>query len=163
MPRLLFSGIECRDKDHVVAAPLALAGKPACRGCLVGDAMPERGGLLWVGGRFYEKPEDFMREARIQGVSRRIAAVPKGFVPGETVVYLAHRKVPNVLGLDKTAGVELTPMPAVFTAFVPKAIEYVVKGNETEEDLKSLEARGLELVDVKREQGEFEFEEDESE
>ena len=34
------------------------------------------------------------------------------------------------------------------TAFQPTAIEYVVKGDETEEELEALEARGIEPVKV---------------
>lgn len=153
MPRLLFSGVECRDKDHVVAAPLPLAGLSPCRDCLCGMAMPERGGLLWVGGAYYKTPEDFMREARVQGVSRRISALPKGFAVGETVVYLAHRQVPT--GRLEKFGQEVEKGPAVFSAFVPRAVEYVVKGTETVEELERFEKRGIELVDVKHPQGEL--------
>lgn len=38
--------------------------------------------------------------------------------------------------------------PGVFRIFQPQALEYVVKGDETPEDLKRLEDRGIELVMV---------------
>ena len=40
--------------------------------------------------------------------------------------------------------------PGIVTAFCPTAIEYVVKGDETEEELEALEARGIEPVEVIR-------------
>lgn len=90
------------------------------------------------------------------GVSRRIPAVPKGFELGKTVVYLAHRRGQyraHVLGCAvfslKTDECNCGAMePVVITAFVPKAIEYVVKGTETEEELLRLEDRGIDLVEV---------------
>jgi hypothetical protein len=147
-PRLLFSGAKCRFETD----PSPDFRRQCCT-CICGDQMPERGGLLWIGGVYYKTPEDFMKEARHQGVSRRIPTVPKGLEPGKTVVYLAHREVPDILGLDKTAGVEIEKMPAVFSAFIPRAVEYVVKGTETEEELERFEKRGIELVDVKPMQG----------
>jgi hypothetical protein len=41
-------------------------------------------------------------------------------------------------------------VPGIVTAFRPTAIEYVVKGDETEEELEALEARGIEPVEVIR-------------
>jgi hypothetical protein len=140
MPRLLFSGAECRYE--------------VCPTCPLGGAMPERGGLLWVGGAYYKAPEDFMREAMHQGISRRIPTVPKGFEPYKTMVYLAHREVvlPFRDGKHEVASTE--PCPAVFSAFIPTAVEYVVKGDEGQEVLDRLEKRGLSLVKVERQQGE---------
>ena len=40
--------------------------------------------------------------------------------------------------------------PGIVTAFQPIGIEYVVKGDETEEELEALEARGIEPVEVIR-------------
>jgi len=48
-------------------------------------------GLMWVGEKFYT-PEKFIEEAHSMGVSKRINAVPKDFVLGETWVLLAHKK-----------------------------------------------------------------------
>lgn len=49
-------------------------------------------GLLWVGGKFYPSVKSFEDEARAMGISRRIAAVPRGFAAGKTWVLLAHPK-----------------------------------------------------------------------
>ena len=53
------------------------------------------------------------------------------------------------LGCTRRAGPEVT-LPGIVTAFQPTAIEYVVKGDETEEELEALEARGIEPVIVER-------------
>jgi hypothetical protein len=48
--------------------------------------------LLWVGASFYPSPADFVREGNEMGVSRRVRALPRDFVLGETIVYFAHIK-----------------------------------------------------------------------
>lgn len=119
-----------------------------------------RCGLIWIGEQFYPTPQHFMAEAARQGVSRRITAVPKDFEVGKTWVLLGHRKAIeracSECG-DEAITDEECPVclgarfvwaPGVITAFRPAAIEYVVKGNETEEELEALEKRGLSLVRV---------------
>jgi hypothetical protein len=101
-------------------------------------------GLLWIGEAFYKTPEEFLSEAKEQGISRRISTVPKGFEPGKTWVLLAHRKacVADVDG-EQDFG------PGIFSVFKPSAIEYVTTGNETEDDLERLAKRGLTPVVVR--------------
>ena len=123
----------------------------------------ERCGLIWIGESFYPTPGHFMYEASRMGVSRRISAVPRGFVVGETWVLLGHRKgvmkgyEVNGEAVDLnhwTAGeaaVREHWAPAIFTAFRPTAVEYVVTGEETEEEIEALEARGITPVKVVRE------------
>lgn len=125
--KAIFSSIKCQER---------LADE-SCSSCVCGDLAAERGGLIWVGEAFYETSDAFVREAVAQGISRRIPAVPRGFKANETVVYLAHRKV-----------LSLKSSPGIFSAFVPTAIEYVVKETETEEELNDLEKRGISLVKV---------------
>lgn len=98
-------------------------------------------GLLWIGEKFYKTPDDFLQEANTMGISRRISAVPKGFEPGKTWVLLAHRKGYAIGGNLETN--ESDWLPAIFSVFRPGAIEYVVKGDETEEDLERLAKRGV--------------------
>lgn len=120
--------------------------------------MGDRAGLIWVGEQFYPTPEAFMAEAAAMGVSRRIKAVPRGFEIGTHWVLLGHRKA-----IDKTqqlADSLSTPdepvvvsgereyQPGIITAFKPTAIEYVVKGDETDEEIASLEERGIQPVKV---------------
>ncbi len=113
-----------------------------------------KAGLLWVGGSYYKTPGDFLAEANQMGISKRLSTVPKGFILGETWVLLAHREaiekrrpLPNALG-DDTYMEEVIRAPAIFSIFKPTGLEYVVKGDETEEDLERIVKRGLTPVDV---------------
>lgn len=103
-------------------------------------------GLLWVGERSYS-PQSFVEEAIAMGVSRRINFIPRKLKIGESVIFLAHRKVPVFDGI--ATGKDVL-QPAIFTAFIPTHIEYVVKDDESEEALAKLEKRGIELVKVVR-------------
>ena len=115
---------------------------PECKKkCSPFDGSVDKAGLIWVGGKYYKTPKDFTKEADAMGVSRRITAIPKGFVLGETWVLLAHREaIPNQEGEGH--------IPAIFTAFKPTAVEYVIKGTESFKDLESMEKRGITLVNV---------------
>lgn len=119
-----------------------------CRGCAPwNDITIQKYGLLWVGEGFYPRPTDFIKEANMAGVSKRIAQIPKDLVVGKIWVMLAHRKaclIPNTEPDDK----ELHYGPGIFSAFIPTAIEYVVKGNETAEEIAAMEKRGITLVKV---------------
>jgi hypothetical protein len=131
----------------------------------------DRAGLIWVGGQFYPTPESFMAEAATMGISRRIKALPRGFVIGEHWVYLGHRKAitRQYVGSDEVSsvldampggrpeGLEVMPqeaqveyLPGVITLFKPTAVEYIVKGSETDEELEALEKRGITPVKVIR-------------
>lgn len=109
--------------------------------------MSGRQGLIWVGGQFYKRPEDCAREAMQQGVSRRLSQLPKDFKLGETWVFVAHREAISESCPDW-----------VFHAFKPSAVEYVVKGTETDEELERLEKRGLTPVRVQRVEDQTEIE-----
>lgn len=108
------------------------------------DHPPERAGLLWIGERFYRTELDYLGEARQYGVSRRISYVPRDFKIGETVVFLAHRYV------EFGANFPIERKSGIFAAFVPEAIEYVVTGGETEDELEAMERRGFTLVRIER-------------
>jgi hypothetical protein len=109
--------------------------------CVLREPPFGRVGLLWIGGQFYT-PREWMAEAQALGVSRRISAVPKDFKLGETWVFVAHREaIPSPDGKGE---------PGVFHLFQPTAIEYVVKGTETEEKLAALERRGITPVRIER-------------
>src|SRR5262249_36934129 len=85
-------------------------------------------------------PADWTREAHAQGVSRRINAVPRDFEVGKTWVLVAHKKCIENPDGSFTAG--------VFHAFKPVAVEYVVKGDETDEEIEALLKRGITPVVV---------------
>lgn len=119
----------------------------------------ERAGLIWIGAAFYPTPQAFMEEARRMGVSRRISQVPRDLKIGETWIALAHPKaVPGECEHGAPAGHPCANCPhyksagewraGVVTFFCPQALEYVVKGDETDEELAALEGRGFRLVRV---------------
>lgn len=125
----------------------AITTDTTCGDCPLADAKIQRAGLLWIGEKFYKTPEAWAKEARDMGVCRRIKSVPHGFKLGETWVALAHiRAIPAPIMAD----VETCPTPGIFRLFKPTAIEYVTKGDETEEQLADLEKRGITPVKVER-------------
>lgn len=150
------------DADRFLSHKGCTFGPEDCGRCLFADSVG-RAGLLWIGGAFYPTPDDWSREAAEMGVSRRIPAVPKGFEVGRMWVLVAHREaIPQA---DCTCGKATSSEPegehldgcrwspgraAIFRAFVPTRIEYVVKGDETEEELARLVERGIEPVSVIR-------------
>lgn len=122
-------------------------GSPLCGMCPLCPVLDqERMGLLWAGEQFYKTPDDWIREAHEQGVSRRIAQIPKGLELGQTWVLMAHRKA--VQGVNEKG--EIVWTPGIIQAFRPQAVEYVVRGDETDEELASLEKRGITPVRIER-------------
>jgi len=135
---------------------------PHCSACVVcspylllptdevkeGEERPNRGksGLIWVGEKYYRFPETFIAEANRMQISRRIKAVPQGFVLGETWVFLAHVKA-----IFSREDGKVTYTPGIFRAYRPTGIEYVVKGDETDEDLEKMVKRGITPVKVEKE------------
>jgi|HubBroStandDraft_2_1064218.scaffolds.fasta_scaffold00990_3 hypothetical protein len=133
--------------------------------------------LLWI-GRGHYSPDAFLKESRELGVSRRIAALPKGFVPGETWVLLAHldavpvnedricarcnsdraahayagQEVENVDGSKYRVCDEFQapkPTPGIFCAFVPRAVELILKESDaTPERVEKEAKRGVTVVAV---------------
>jgi hypothetical protein len=74
--------------------PLGLDRTPECTdeaACPVCNNRPDFAPhmLLWI-GRSHYSPESYLAESLTLGVSRRIPAMPKGLVLGETWVLLAH-------------------------------------------------------------------------
>lgn len=102
-----------------------------------------RAGLLWIGESFYPTPQAWTAEAQLHGVSRRISRIPNGFKLGETWVLVAHRKA-----ITRFRNDEPITTPGIFHVFRPSAIEYVVRGDETPEDLARLAKRGITPVRV---------------
>ena len=153
-PAKLFDGVECRyagDPDRI-----------KCFGCPL-DVPPERAGLIWIGEKFYKSAGAFTDEVAAQGISRRITSVPHDFKLGETWVLLAHRKaVEEVCPICEGScqsdgercfnceGVGRLYTPGIFYVFRPEAIEYIVKGDESEEELDRMEKRGISLVKLVR-------------
>jgi hypothetical protein len=119
-------------------------GNPCEELCVLSNtevAKRQRDGLLWVGREHYATAGDFIAEADRLGISRRIKSVPRGFVVGVTVVWLAHLEA--VPTREKW-------MQGVFRVFRPMVVEYVVTGEETNDDLEKLVARGITPIRVER-------------
>lgn len=106
----------------------------------------ERYLLLWVGEKFYPTPEHFTRESREHGISRRIKSIPKGFEHGKTRIFLGHIKAVATPDPDNPG--KMLYSRGVFASFVPSRIEYVIKGDETSEELDRMEKNGLKIVNV---------------
>lgn len=106
--------------------------------------------LDWVGKRYYKTPEDWLKEANEQGVSRRIHAIPKGFKVGHTWVFMAHENAIERESLFTPEGHEQAVTGAVYYVYKPDRIEYVTTGLETQEELEALVARGITPVRVVR-------------
>jgi len=163
----LFEGVECKHNplDH------------CCLFCPLGDlniVNHERMGLIWIGSKHYPRVEDFLKEAREQGVSRRIPAVPKEFVVGETWVLFAHREASTkycshpkvreelnppglatltdeeVAGCPDCKGTGRIDTPAIVGCFLPDRIEYTVAKKDKQKKLKALVKRGIKLVKLVR-------------
>ncbi len=100
---------------------------------------PEQG-LLWVGESFYSTPADFYKEAVELGVSRRINAVPRGYIPGEHHVFLAHPKATYCGPPDYRE-----PRPGIFHLWRPERIEKVITQtmSEDHEFMNKLYLQGL--------------------
>lgn len=151
------AGIDCKsESSHCVGCPF--------RDAEFGDTQ----GLLWIGGSFYKTPGDWTAEAVRQGVSRRISQVPNDFVIGETWCLVAHREaiekvcprhvdhmlesLEQIKDCEHCKGKGKVFTAAIFHAFKPTAIEYVVKGDETEEQLERLVKRGITPIRVERDE-----------
>lgn len=104
-------------------------------GCVM--CMPDNDpGYLMTVGRNNYTPESFLKEAHEQGVSKRIAQIPRHLELGKTVIYLGH---PDACGKDK---------PGVFMGFIPKRIEQLVWKSETEKKREELEKKGITIVEI---------------
>lgn len=145
------------DVDKLFAnkpCPATFATPEGCGDCPMNTQLFGKGGLLWVGEAFYKTPHDFDAEAARMGISRRIHTVPREFELGKTWVLFAHKKAIQEQIIDdvQTGTTAIKYTPGIFKMFKPTAIEYVVKGDETEEDIAKLEKRGITCVKVETDQ-----------
>jgi len=103
-------------------------------------------GLLWVGEVYYS-PHSFLAEARAMGVSKRIPYIPKELTLGKTVVVLAHKKAITRVVIE---GEPPEGLPAIFCAFIPRAVEMPVWESDyrDEKKMKELAKRGITVVPI---------------
>ena len=85
-------------------------------------------GMMWVGDNNYS-PDSFSREALLQGISKRMSAMPKDFQIGTHFIYLAHvRAWPVTRTLDGKQVTDHTP--GFFYIFRPTHVELVIDDPE---------------------------------
>jgi hypothetical protein len=173
-PSKLIPAVEHGTPEHNMVCPLGASEAVHVEGTASTEhgssehRMGTRCGLIWIGEQHYKTAREFMREAAEMGVSRRITAVPKDFLIGETWVLLGHRKaieracsecgdLPDTgNGPDPDCpvceGTGYEHRPGIVTAFRPTAIEYIVREGEEDDDefLEGLEKRGITPVKVIR-------------
>jgi hypothetical protein len=143
----------------------------ACPLCMAPQDLG-RSGLLWIGEKFYKSPLDFDREAAALGVSRRIAAIPRGFKVGEKWILLAHPKAVmqmqrcecghsyadhfhngfgpcGVCPADKCTLFQAALTPGIFKVWRPERIEKILAESQrgSAEALELIE-KGITLVFV---------------
>jgi len=146
--------------------PSAKFSSPYCGVCVINKgnavvaaALGLKAGLLWVGTAHYPTPGDFIKEGLKVGLSKRISALPKKFVIGQTRIFFAH---PKAIDGDK---------PGIFGSMIATGVDYIVKDEEERmhdlwdgaEDkdlmgrakkivmkLRRMEAKGIRLVRVNR-------------
>lgn len=140
------------DADRLLEnAPDCVAPKKVCSKCPLSEDIARgmgRAGLLWVGESFYGNPAIFEDEARKMGVSRRIQAVPHGFIVGKHFVLLAHRKA--VMWTPPKMGQQPKFAPGIFRIWKPSKVEVIVSGDESNDEIDALVKRGLSPVKVIR-------------
>ena len=115
-------------------------------GMFMDEGQMDKVGLMWVGSKYYS-PKSFLNEARDMGVSKRIPFVPNDFIVGESWLALAHREA-IMTPMDDWVGSDPEFTPGVFMLFQPDRIEYIVSGEETEEEIDRIIERGLTPVYV---------------
>lgn len=115
------------------------------KGCPICWPPTGRAGLLWVGRRHYNV-QTFLREARGQGVSKRIRCVPRGFESGTTVVYLAHPGAipPGHQSLGGHGEVkDDNPRAGIVCAYYPRVEQIFAEGDRDSEVVKRAIKRGI--------------------
>jgi len=114
-----------------------------------------RAGLIWIGTMHYPTPQAFVREGMVMGHSRRLPGnrLPRGFVIGETEVFLGHRWAVapwSVPGYDPDMDKDNLKMePGIFGIWRPTAAEKVVDWRYDQDEVERLGRRGIDAVIVK--------------
>jgi hypothetical protein len=123
---------------------VAMAGCP-----LLVPTRLDQVGLLGVGVKYYPMTQDFIREARTMGISKRIPRLPREFKVGETWVFLSHPKAVVRTAVNQE-GVLMEEVPGIFYVFKPK-LEYLTDEKDkfdNEKKIERLKKMGAEIVEV---------------
>lgn len=124
------------------------------------ELLGSKAGLLWIGEKFYARPQDFLREAEVMGISRKIAALPNGFEVGVHAIFLAHIRTFAKRGADG----KMEYQAGVFAAFKPSSVDLVIDDESRVPDkafelIKRIGEDKVRLVKVIPDYGEGESEE----
>ena len=109
----------------------------------------DRGWLMWVGSEYTR--ESFRTEAKSQGVSKRIPAIPNDLVLGEDWVYLAKKRlIPNAgqMWLPGEAREQSGCGPAIFQTCRAERVEKIVTYLAPEATVDELRGQGVTPVVV---------------
>jgi hypothetical protein len=98
---------------------------------------------ITVGELHYPTPEDYISEAKQQGISRLVRVIPHNFELGKTWVFLIH---PKAFENQDMLGPAFEP--GIIAMFRPKEIQYVTTGDETPFQIFEIEKRGIVPVKV---------------
>jgi hypothetical protein len=98
---------------------------------------------------------EFLAEAAALGISKRIKALPRGFVVGQTWVLLAHPRAVRVVSAEHNALLGLIPREekseaGIFRVFRPQRVEKIINESQSKdaEFMARLEKQGLTAVAV---------------
>ena len=136
--------------------------------CWVCQPNEEPAYVMRVGEKWYPKVSDFLNEGIRMGFSKRIHQIPRDFILGKTVVYLAHinacvenepTEVQTELKVNPTEvaprlleATKVKRVMGIFTAFIPQRIEKIYWQSALDEmpksERKRLEKRGITPVPV---------------
>lgn len=86
------------------------------------ELLGSKAGLIWIGEKFYARPVNFLKEAEIMGISRKLGALPNGFRVGEHVIFLAHSRTFS----NRLPDGKIEYKPGVFAAFKPTSVDLVI-------------------------------------
>lgn len=149
-PDLLFEGPHTKLLGNQVKYLAPCLDRPQCWLC-ADPGKFEKAGLIWIGGKFYPSPAEFLKEGLAMGFSRRIKAVPQGFKISQPI-FLAHRKTierppteEDFLRNPKLKRTELIiPVPGIFYVWMPQRIEKIFNESERgSESVQDTEKRGI--------------------
>jgi hypothetical protein len=82
------------------------------------------------------------------GVSKRIAAIPRGFEIGETWIYLAHNEAGTETSVGPGGAIITKKVPAVFYLFKPQRIEKIITKSQSENEAEMQKLTELGITPV---------------
>lgn len=108
--------------------------------------------VVTIGVNNYPTVEDYINEAKEQGISCYVKELLRGFKVGISWIFLLHpncfrREVIQDEG-ELFAKPKTVKEPGIIAVFKPKAIQYVCKGDESDEFLLGLAEKGVTPVNV---------------